>query len=104
MTAKTPWRPAGYHFIRDADEKLVLNHSGAPLSTKNRDLIIAAVNLYSSLPEDVRRLKGETIAKCVEAVNARRLWVKTGDDDHLPSLCVFERDAIAALEAEETAQ
>ena len=61
--SKTPWRIDG-KYIKDADGNLIIFSGDWP--TGIDELVVAAMNFYESLSEDVRKLSPSTVAKCLE--------------------------------------
>lgn len=68
--SKTPWRASKFYLDGDYDISYIVDADGEEVDTmEHMGLIVAAVNFYSALPEDVRKLKPETVVKCVEAIS-----------------------------------
>ena len=97
MTSPTPWRADGIK-LYDANGDYCGSLEG--ILNADRELIVSAVNWYSSLPGEVRRLKPETVAKCVDAVKKESEWITEQGfyEPYIESM----KDACAALKAETT--
>ena len=95
--SKTPWTfvKAEYR-IADADGNIVLDDCDCD----DLELIVAAVNFYESLPEDVQKLSPETVAKCVAALSARMMCRNSHASEYMQLLRETQYDAIAALALE----